>query len=68
MTNKATRFIAKDANGAAYSWFFRYDGLLKVWVLGDYTGYVRVLESNWYSSVPRIRTILENHGMTADIS
>ena len=66
--HKATRFIARDSDGASYSWFFRYDGLLKAWILGDYTGHVRILESNWFNSVPRIRTILANHGMTAEIS
>ena len=65
---KTTRFIAKDSEGASYSWFFRYDVLLKAWVLGDYTGHVRVLESNWFNSVPRIRTILANHGMTAEVN
>lgn len=67
-TRKTTRFIAKDSEGACYSWFFRYDGLVKAWILGDYTGHIRILESNWFSSVPRIRMILENHGMSADIS
>ena len=31
-------------------------------------GYVRTLERTWAESVPRIRTILENHGLTADVS
>jgi hypothetical protein len=39
-----------------------------LWFLEDYTGYVRTLERNWLDSVPRIRMILENHGMTAEIS
>lgn len=65
---KATRFTAKDADGASYSWFFRYDPALRAWVLGDYTGHLRVLEMTWRDSVPRIQTILANHGMTAEVN
>lgn len=65
---KSKRFSAKDADGATYSWYFRYSPSLRVWVLGDYTGYERILEITWRDSVPRIRAILANHGMAAEIS
>lgn len=67
-TRKTTRFTTKDSNGAPYSWFFGYDSLIKAWILGDYTGYIRVLESTWRDSVPRIQMILANHGMTAEVN
>ncbi len=65
---KATRFTATDADGAKYSWFFRYHPTLRAWVLGDYTGYIRVLELTWRDSAPRIQMILANHGMTAEVN
>ena len=33
------------------------------WVLEDHIGTVRVLESVWETSVPRIRLIAENHNL-----
>jgi hypothetical protein len=63
-----TRFTAKDSDGAQYSWFFWFDKGRAAWYLGDYTGYERRLECDWRDSAPRIVGILENHGMTAQIS
>lgn len=68
LSARTTRFTAKDADGASYSWFFRRDAKINSWVLGDYTGYVRVLERTWIDSIPRIHAILANHGMTAEVS
>jgi len=65
-TGKATAFTAHDADGKAYRWTFWRDG--DYWMLRDYTGYLRTLEHTWIDSVPRIKSILEGHGMTADIS
>jgi hypothetical protein len=67
MENKKKSFTAFKA-GHRYSWKFWRDAASQLWFLEDYTGYVRTLERNWLDSVPRIRMILENHGMTAEIS
>ena len=55
-----------DADGKRYRWAFSKDG--KYWMLRDHEGYVRTLEENWISSVPRIRAILENYGLTCEVS
>jgi hypothetical protein len=65
---KTTTFTAHDAEGKPYRWAFWYDSAYRAWFLRDYTGYVRRMESNWYGSVPRIKLVLENHGMTAEVS
>lgn len=69
---KTTTFTATDAAGNKYKWSFwrdpRADNKKGLWFLKDPDGYVRSLENTWIDSVPRIRTILENHDMKADIS
>jgi hypothetical protein len=67
MENKKKCFTATKA-GHRYSWKFWRDPVLGLWFLQDYTGYTRTLESRWADSVLRIRVILENHGMTAEVS
>lgn len=65
---KVTRFTAKDADGAEYTWGFWRCRLTGYWFLRAYDGYVRCLAATWRDSVPRINGILANHGMTAEIS
>ena len=38
------------------------------WMLKDPEGYVRTIEKTWKDSVPKIRTVLNNHAMEAEIS
>ena len=64
---KKARFTAFKS-GHRYTWKFWRDDTSRSWFLEDYTGYTRALEATWRDSVPRIRMILENHGMTARIS
>lgn len=64
---KKTRFTATQ-NGQRFTWKFWYDSTARLWFLEDYEGYVRTLESTWVDSVPRIRTVLANHDMVAEIS
>ena len=64
--NQTTQFFAEDAEGKRYKWsFWRAGG---IWFLRDHNDYVRTLETTWNASVSRIRSILENHGLKADIS
>lgn len=77
--SKAKLTVA-DAEGNKYSWrFWRETGMtwvctgrkprrLDAWMLEDHEGCVRTLESTWADSVPCIRMILENYGLTANIS
>jgi hypothetical protein len=36
--------------------------------LRDLDGYERRMGDNWYDSIQRIQMVLENYGMTAEIS
>jgi hypothetical protein len=65
---KVTRFTARDENGTEYRWAFWYDQGYRAWFLRDCEGYERRVADTWIDSVPRIRTILHNYGMTATIS
>jgi len=68
MLNVKTRsFTAFYSDGSKYSLSFWRDGR-NGWMLRDHQGYVRTLENTWHDSVPRIRAVLENYGLTADIS
>ena len=49
-------------------WAFWFDKGYKAWFLRDCENYVRRMGDNWQDSVPRIRMVLENYGMTAEIS
>lgn len=61
-----TIFFAFDRAGRRFQWaFWRQDGM---WFLRDHEGYRRTLEQTWYNSVPRIRAILENYGLKAEVS
>jgi hypothetical protein len=57
-----------DATGKLFMWSFRYSATLRLWLLTDHTGYERTLERAWTDSVPRIRSILANHGLEANVS
>lgn len=65
---KVTRFTARDASGNEYRWAFWYDKGYKAWFLRDYEGYERRAGDNWRDSVPYIKMVLSNYGMTANIS
>lgn len=54
--------------GVRYTWRYWYDSQRRVWMLEDPERYVRALETTWRDSVPRIRTILANYGMEAEVS
>jgi len=61
-----TNIIMTYKDGKRYTWTaFRERN---IWFLRDHTGYCRALESNWFNSVPLIRLIAENHGMTCNVS
>ena len=63
---KKKNFTAKDADGKRYTWkYWRRAGW---WMLEDPHGYVRTLEKTWRDSLPHFHLILENHGLTANIS
>ena len=62
---KVTTFAAFDKQGNRYQWAFYRD---QEWMLRDYTGYVRTLGKTWIDSAPKINLILDNHGMSANIS
>ena len=68
IAERVRTFSATDADGHKYQWAFRYSAALRNWILRDHTGYERILERNWLDSTSRIRAILANHGMTAEIS
>ncbi len=66
---KKQMLLAYDAQGKRYQFKFWRDTLRPAyWMLEDYTGYVRTLETTWLASVPRIRLIVANHGMTCEVS
>ena len=65
---KTTTFTAFDEQGNKYRWAFWFDKGYKVWFLRDHEGYVRRMAENWQDSVPRIRMVLSNYGMTAEVS
>lgn len=65
---KVTRFTARDAEGTEYRWAFWYDKGYKAWFLRDSDDYERRLQATWIDSVPQIRMILDNYGMSAAIS
>jgi hypothetical protein len=63
---KVVTFTAKDKSDKGHKWaFWREAG---TWMLRDYTGYVRALEKTWFDSVPKIKLIVENHGMSCNVS
>jgi hypothetical protein len=67
---KVTTFTAKGfgANeGKSFKWAF-YRDTTGYWMLRDHTGYERTMEKTWIDTVPKIKMILGNHDMTADIS
>lgn len=66
--SKVTRFMARNEAGQEYRWAFWFDKGYRAWFLRDCQGYERRLESNWIDSIPRIRLVLANYGMTAEIS
>lgn len=54
----------KDTEGKGYTWdVTRRFGR---WELTDHDGYVRVLESTWLQSVPRIKLCASNYDMTLE--
>ena len=55
-------------DGTRHKFAFWRDPDQNHWMLLDDQDYVRVLEPTWRESVPRIKAILANFGMTADIS
>ena len=62
-------FTATDALGNKYRWgFWRDSRNPATWMLRDHEGYIRTLESNWIDSAARIRAILENYGLTAEVN
>jgi len=66
---RATILLARDSAGKAYRWRFWRDARPPAyWMLADHTGHVRTLETTWAESVHRIRVILSNHGLTAEVS
>jgi hypothetical protein len=66
--SKVTRFTAHDESGNKHLWAFWFDKGYRHWFLRDPEGYERCLESTWIDSVPRIKAILANYSMTAEIS
>ena len=62
---KKTCLIARDSKGNKYLWKFWRSLGLGYWMLQDHDGYVRTLEARWIDSVPRIRLILHNYGLTS---
>ena len=55
----------QDASGSKFKWnVVRDANKPAAWVLTDHTGYKRVLDEFWATSVPRIKLIAENHGLT----
>ncbi len=65
---KVTRFTAKDAEGNSHSWAFWYDKGYKAWFLRDCDGYERRMADTWIDTAPRIRLILHNYDMTAEVN
>ena len=69
---KISTFQAKDSSGTSFRWAFWRDGghgkNAGYWMIRDHEGYVRTLERRWLDSVPRIRLILSNYGLHAEIS
>ena len=57
-----------EDNGKKFVWSFGRDPFQKAWILTDYEGYKRILESTWIDSLPRIKQVLANYGMEANIS
>lgn len=65
-TTRRTTFTAIDADGKRYQWsFWKHNG---IWWLRTNDDCFRALESTWLASVPRIHAVLDNYGMTAEIS
>lgn len=55
----------QDKNGNKFRWSVVRDANKPAsWVLTDHAGYKRVLDEVWTLSVPRIKLIAENHGLT----
>lgn len=63
---RKTTFTATYKDGSKYKWAFEKDNY--GWWLIDYEGVKRYLEKTWIDSVPIIHLILDNYGMTANIS
>jgi hypothetical protein len=53
--------------GKPFTWKFYRDSKYG-WTLIDFNGYERTLEKTWIDSLPVIRRILSNHGMTCPLS
>lgn len=59
------RIRLEDADGNKFAWSVKREIRKPAsWVLKDHNGYERVLESVWAASVPRIKLIAENHGLS----
>jgi hypothetical protein len=53
-----------DAYQKRYVWDLTKRG--KYWELTDHVGYLRVLEETWLLTVPRVKELAENYGMTLE--
>jgi len=56
-----------EDKGRTFIWKV-YRDLKHGWTLIDYNGHKRTLEATWVDSLPTIRRILSNHGMTCPLS
>lgn len=63
---KTMRIRLLDNHGTAYFWSAYREKTTSghFWMLRDHTGYIRACESRWVDSVPRIKAVAENHGLT----
>lgn len=59
--------VGTDSDGRIHKWHFAK--ARGYWFLREPDGgYVRTLEKTWAESVPRIRVIFENYGLTTEVS
>ena len=66
MRDVKTGFTVRDAKQKPYRWYFMH--VKGEWFLEDSTGYRRWVGFTWPDALARIRTVVDNHGFTCELS